>query len=120
VTPGCSPCEYTTTYQATANTSQERKKEAAKPRKMMDQERSIMEVKKSLRNLCWTVSSSALLQQTTFLRFPPVLLPERVDPAVLADEPVPLGERVHHAKHSRCLLWKHAPPSGGLAQTQVP
>ena len=71
-----SPWVRTTRYQMPANTTQEMMKEVAKLSKVQDQGRSIMEVKKSLRNLCDSWFSSALLYvfnrpcfETTRFRF---------------------------------------------------
>ena len=47
-----SPCVRTTRYQMPANTTQEMMNEVAKLSNVQDQGRSIIEVKKSLRNLC--------------------------------------------------------------------
>ena len=59
-----------------ANTTQEMMKEVAKLSRVQDQDRSIIEVKKSLRNLCDSWFSSALLYvfsrpcfETTRFRF---------------------------------------------------
>ena len=71
-----SPCVRTTRYQIPAKTTQEMMKEVAKLSRVQDQGRSIIEVKKSLRNRCDSWFSSALLYvfnrpcfETTRFRF---------------------------------------------------
>ena len=53
-----SPWTKATRYQTTAKTNQDKKKEAAKPMKITDQDRSMVDVKKSFRNLWFCCPSS--------------------------------------------------------------